>query len=482
MVLRVLGFLLLVLAANLIIPTAMAWIGNDSALRAFLFSLFITAVIGGLLAIIPADMKRFQLRESFLMVAGGWWLFGLFGALPFSLGGIAWVGGPFISYTDAFFETVSGLTTTGASVIARPDQLPHSLQFWRNQTHWIGGMGIIVLGLAFLPLLGGRGSTLFRAEVTGPNQDKLMPRLQATAKLLWIVYVLLTVILAVCLRLAGLSWFDAICYSFSTMATGGFSNHAASIAGYANPLVEWILVIFMLIAGASFALHFRFLRGDFKIHWRDLEFRVYFGAFFVLWMGVTAALLMQGPKELESALRDAAFQVSSLLTTTGYVSADYELWNAPAHFLLLVAMVLGGCGGSTAGGIKISRWIILAKSVSSEFRKVLHPRGVFHPKLAGVPIKEEVSSKVHSFFILYFLIWGLGGAVLTMLGTDLGTALSASLVCLGNIGPGFAGVGPTDNYAFFSPLAKWLLSVLMVVGRLELFTVLVLFTRFYWKD
>jgi trk system potassium uptake protein TrkH len=482
MVFRVWGYLLVVLSITMLLPTAMAVYYEEEIVEPLLASMVLTLSVGGLLTISRSAGAKFQLRESFLMVTGGWVLFATFGALPYYLGSLPWINGvDYISYTDAYFETMSGLTTTGSSILNDIEALPKALLFWRSWTHWLGGMGIIVLSLAIMPLLGSKGGALFKAEVPGVSADKLMPRLQGTAKILWMVYGFFTLIHAVLLHWAGMDLFDSVCHAFSTMATGGFSNNNASITGYASPAIEWVIIVFMIIAGANFSLHFHLLRGSLKPYWKDVEFRTYMGIILIATAVIALGLNWKQDVQWQDSVRLGAFQVASILTSTGYASADYVLWPQFTQFVLFALMLIGGSGGSTGGGVKVIRVLIASKLALGEIRKTLHPKGVFHTKLAGEPIKEEVTWKVFSFILLYAILVVFFGFVLSAMGVDLPTSLSASLSSMGNIGPGFAGVGPTNNFAAIPDAGKWILSLEMLIGRLELFTVLVFFTRDFWR-
>ncbi len=474
-VLKVLGYLNLILSVALFIPWLVALgYGESHSAKVFLFSLAFTFFTGFLLAGLKPKSTRFRFRESAMVVTLGWVFFSVFGALPYVLeSGMGWA--------DGVFETMSGLTTTGASVMTDIEAMSRSILFWRALTHWIGGMGIIVLSLAILPLLGASGASLFKAEVPGPTTDKLMPKLQETAKLLWYVYVGITALQIVLLKLAGMDWFDSVCHTFATVATGGFSTRNASLAAFDTPLIQWIHIVFMFIAGANFTLHFRLLSGQPSIYFKDREFRFYFIIFAFASLSIALDLFLRQGLGVEKSLRDASFQVVSILTTTGFVSADYSQWSSLAQGILLLLMFIGGCGGSTGGGVKVIRVMILLRVGWGELRKVLHPNAVFHLKIAKTPVKEEIQAKVLAFFVLYFLTAFFGGMLLTVTGIDIGSALSASLSCLGNIGPGFGLVGPVENFSGLSDAAKWILSFLMMAGRLELFTVFVLFTREYWS-
>jgi trk system potassium uptake protein TrkH len=478
-VFRSLGNLILLLGATQLVPWAVAWHFDEASISPIGYSIIAAGIVGILVGRIPVRSDRFRFKESVLTVTLGWISFSLLGALPWIFAGI-------LEPTAAIFETMSGLTTTGASVINDIEALDHGLLFWRSLTHWIGGMGIIVLSLAIMPLLGKQGGNLYKAEVPGPTTDKFGPKLQATAKVLWYVYALITILETGALWLAGMSLFDAVNHAFATVATGGFSTKNASIAAYgAN--VQWIITFFMFLAGANFALHFHLLGNPSKIfkgpaaYWRDFEFRTYFLITFGVILAIGAILWTQSDLPFEKAIRDASFQAVSIITTTGFVSADYSQWPALAQGLIFALMFIGGCGGSTGGGIKVIRHVILFRSALQELKKTLHPQGVFHLKVSGQPVREEVLAKVLAFFFIYVLLILVTGLMVSFTGPDLGTSMSAALVSVGNIGPGFAGVGPVENFTIIPPAGQWVLMFGMLAGRLELFTVLVLFTRSYWK-
>ncbi len=415
-------------------------------------------------------------REAFAVVTLSWVLCSAIGGLPFYLHGTV------STYTDAYFEAMSGFTTTGASVLTNIEANPRGILFWRSLTHWLGGMGIIVLSLAILPFLGVGGMQLFKAEVPGPVPEKLTPRIQKTAILLWGVYVILSVAETILLMAAGMNLFDALTHTFGTMATGGFSPKNTSVGFYGSPAVDWIITIFMFLAGANFTLHYFALRGRLSVFWKDEEFRFY------TWvtLGGTAtimAVLMAGGTyaSIGDALRFSAFQVVSILTTTGFVTADFEKWPMYAQLLLLVFMFIGGCAGSTGGGIKNVRALLLAKQVKAEIRRLLHPKAIFLPRIGGKIVEREATNSVAVFFIVYMALFVAASLVMAGMGLDLVSALSSVAATLGNIGPGLGIVGPMDNYAAIPLPGKWVLSLCMLLGRLELFTVLMLFVPGTWR-
>ena len=435
----------------------------------------ITIGAGVLLLLLTRGSFDLGIRDAFGVVAFGWIAMTLFGALPFRLSGVT------PHFVDAVFETMSGFTTTGASILPDIESVPKGILFWRALIQWIGGMGIILLSLAVLPMLGVGGMQLYQAESPGPSPDKLTPRIRQTAAYLWGVYAALTVLETGALKLAGMSWYDAVCHSFTTMATGGYSTRNRSIASYGSPWIEWILVVFMWLAGANFALHYRGLRSP-KTYFKDAEWRAY-----LVITVVTVAILAGGLYWVhgfhpERALRGAAFQTVSFMTTTGYATEDVELWHPAMRWVLLMLMMIGGCAGSTAGSIKVVRHLILAKSGLQELRLAAAPRGVRPVTLGrGRRVDEKIVREVLGFSFLYMGILAGGTLLLAAFSPDLETALSAAATTLGNVGPGFAAIGPFDNFAWFDPAAKWLLILLMLVGRLEIYTVLVLFLPATWK-
>lgn len=458
----------------------MAWAAWDRTpdLAALGASLLIGLSVSGLLFYMgrKASAKELGPREAFAVVSLSWILCSAIGALPFYLNGTV------STYTDAFFEAMSGFTTTGASVLTNIEANPRGILFWRSLTHWLGGMGIIVLSLAILPFLGVGGMQLFKAEVPGPVPEKLTPRIQQTAFLLWAVYVLLSLAETLLLMVAGMNLFDALTHTFGTMATGGFSPKNLSVGFYRSPFVDWIITVFMFLAGANFTLHYFALRGRLSVFWKDEEFRFYtwitlFGTATVM------AILLAGNaySSAGDALRFSAFQVVSILTTTGFVTADFEKWPAYTQLLLLVLMFVGGCAGSTGGGMKNIRILLLAKQAGAEIRRLLHPRSVIVPRIGGKVVEREAMNSVAVFFVVYMALFVGASLFMAGLGLDLVSAISSVAATLGNIGPGLGIVGPMDNYAAVPQAGKWILSACMLLGRLELFTVLMLFVPGTWR-
>jgi len=415
-------------------------------------------------------------REGYLIVTLGWVIMSFFGSLPFLF------SGAIPNFTDAFFETISGYTTTGASILNNIESLPKGILLWRSMTHWIGGMGIIVLSLAILPILGVGGMQLFIAEVPGPTPDKINPRVTGTAKRLWFIYVLLTVSEIVLLMLGGLNLFDAINHAFATMATGGFSTKQDSIAFYNdNPFAQYVIMLFMYLAGVNFSLHYYALKRRFQKVWGNEEFRVYTGSILMVAISLAGGLSMTTDFSLEESFRHGLFTVLTIVTTTGFVTVDYEAWVPALTFLVFMLMFTGGSAGSTGGGIKTARIILLIKNSFIELKRLVHPRAVIPVRLNGEVIPLDVMSKVLSFFMIYMLTFIMSSFIMSCMGLDFISAMGSVITSLGNIGPGFGIVGPVSNYAEIPSLGKWFLSFLMLLGRLELFTVVILFAPAFWR-
>lgn len=419
----------------------------------------------------PVDL---QIREAFLTVSLTWVTFSFLGALPFMISGYI------PNLTDAFFETMSGFTTTGATILSDIEALPKSLLVWRNMTQWLGGMGVIALAVAVLPFLGVGGVQLFKAEVPGPIKDKISPRISETAKLLWGVYLLFTVVEVLLLMLGGLSFFDAVCVTFGTLATGGFAPTNTSIAAFPSPFIHYVITVFMFIAGVNFSLHYWALRGKFRPYLTNPEFRFFLGITALATGLILGARLIEGEVFTEELFRSTLFQTVSILTTTGFITHDYEQWPFVTQIILLALMLFGGCTSSTGGGIKNLRILVAFKFMGSELKKLFHPHGVFPIRTGDRVVPERLVSNIIGFIALYILIFFLGVMAMTGLGLDIDTSIGAVAATLGNVGPGIGGVGPVENYSHLPVLGKWILSFLMLVGRLEIFTVLVIMTRTFW--
>lgn len=419
--------------------------------------------------------KELSRKDGYLVVTLGWLSMTLFGMLPFL------ISGTIDNVTDAFFETISGLTTTGASIINDIEAMPKGLLFWRSMTQWIGGMGIIVLTVALVSIIGVGGMQLFVAEAPGISPDKLKPRIKDTAKRLWIIYVGLTLTESVFLMFGGMNFFDAINHSLTTMATGGFSTKNASMAHYDSPYLQYVVIIFMFIAGINFTLTYFGLKLKLKKVWENEEFKAYLTtmAIFTLVTSVGIAFFTDAP--FEKAFREGAFQVVSIITTTGFITADYTSWSHILTVLFFFFMFIGGSSGSTAGGVKIVRHVILFKNSFLEMKRLLHPSSIIPVRLNRKAISQSVTFNVLAFIMIYISVFVFGSIAVSLTGVDFVTTIGAVATSLGNIGPGFGAVGPLDNFANLPQLTKWILSFLMLLGRLELFTVLILFTPYFWK-
>jgi len=430
-----------------------------------------------------------QKKEGYLIVTLGWLVLSITGMFPFLF------TGEIPHLADAFFETLSGYSTTGSSILTDIESMPKGILFWRSATHWIGGMGIIVLTIAILPLLGIGGMQLFMAEAPGPSTDKLHPRISDTAKRLWLIYVSLTFCEFFLLKFAGMTWFDAINHAMATMSTGGFSTKNANIAHYnAMPMVQYIIIIFMFIAGTNFVLTYFALKGKVRKIFQSEEFKYYFFGIVIISTIIAVIIIFyQDPTlkttidhpmiygKVESAIRHSFFQVISVLTTTGFVSADFTMWSFFATGIFFSLFFVGGSAGSTSGGVKIVRHIVMLKSSFLEFKKALHPNAIIPVRYDNKPVNHTIVFNIISFFIIYMLIFVVSSVILTFLGLDFLSALGAAASSLGNIGPAIGSVSPVDNYAHLTDAAKWFCAFLMLIGRLELFTVLILFSPFFWR-
>jgi trk system potassium uptake protein TrkH len=495
-VLSTLGALLFFLGVALLFPMAVGLLYGEAAWGSFGLTALISLTLGGLgWRSMKVEAEDLRVREGFAIVALAWFVLALVGALPFVLGGVL------ESYTDAFFETISGFTTTGATILGgghtpEIEALPNAFLFWRSLAHWLGGMGIIVLTLAILPILGVGGMQLYKAEVPGPSADKLTPRVRETAKRLWLIYVGITVV-EVLLLLPAMSFFDAVNHAFATMATGGFSTENGSVGQYGSAYVDWVVTVFMIFAGMNFALHYRLLRGAAITVVRDTELQVYLGIILAATLLITLSLWeptmallpnedpasagFEGYTSLGEALRFAAFQASSIVTTTGFATADYEIWPPLAVGVLFALFFVGGMAGSTGGGVKVVRHVLLFKNSFKEIKQLIHPQAIMPLRLGDRVVPQGVMRNVLSFMVLYFGLVVFGTLVMGSLGMDLLSAFGATISCIGNIGPAFGSFGPAENYAHVPALGKWMLSLLMIAGRLEIFTVLILFVPAFWR-
>ena len=421
------------------------------------------------------DTSQLNKRDSYLIVSLGWITMSAFGAIPFV------VHGSIPSYTNAFFETVSGFTTTGASVLSDIESLPYGLLFWRSMTHWLGGMGIIVLSLAILPILGIGGMQLYSAEVAGPSKDKIHPRVRETAKRLWAIYFILTIAETILLLFGGMNLFDALCHSFGTLATGGFSTKNASIAFFNSPFIEYVIIIFMFLGGTNFTLHYFALHGNIKAYFKDEEFRFYLSFLGITILCTALFLFIYNSVGLEKSFRDSAFSIVSILSSTGFATVDYERWHPFFTLMFLFLLLFGACAGSTSGGVKMIRYYLLFKNSFYELKRLIHPQAVIPVRYNERAVTNDVISKIAAFVLLYLITFTVGSVILSFTGLEFSSAMGSVAACLGNIGPGLGSTGPVSNYSHVTDFGKWILSFIMLLGRLELFTLLIIFSPSFWK-
>ena len=482
---NIIGALLTILGSSMIVPILISFLYKESDLNGFLYSSVFCMLSGFSMWYLTRYKRSLTNRDGFAIVTFSWITTAFVGALPF------YFSGAIPNFSDAFFESMSGVTTTGASILGNPltmshldngiESLPMGILFWRSFLQWIGGMGIIVFYIAILPLLGVGGVQLFKAEAPGPVSDKITPRVKETAKYLWIIYLSMTFMQIIALRIAGMQTFDSICHAFTTMPTGGFSTKNASIAHFDSALIHYIIIFFMFIAGINFSLHFRLISGDLGAYFKDAEFKVYL----FITIAITAIIFLSLSLEANlfslEGFRESLFGTIAILTGTGYVLGDYEIWPIFIQMILLTMMFIGGMGGSTTGGMKVIRILLLVKYAVLETRRMLHSRALIPVKIGKQTIHEDVVRNTLGFFLFFMSAFIISTILLSTMGFDLETSIGAAASAMGNIGPALGDFGPTDNYALLPTPGKWLLSFCMLLGRLEIFTVMVLFSRTYWK-
>lgn len=487
---HLMGLLLTVNGGFMLLSSLVSVAYQDGVVKEMVLSGIVTLVLGGMIMLVTkGHRKEIQKRDGYIIVTFGWIFMALAGTLPYVL------TGAIPGFANAFFETMSGYTTTGATILDDIESLPEGVLFWRSITHWIGGMGIIVLAIAILPLLGIGGMQLFAAEAPGPGGDKLHPRITDTAKRLWLIYVGYTIAETILLQVAGMSFFDAINHSLSTLSTGGFSTKNASVAYWNDqPLIQYIIIVFMFLAGTNFVLSYFAFKTKFSKIFRDEEFKTY--AILIFCFTIITALLIYfyvdftassvaHPMVLgkfESAVRHGLFQILAVVTTTGFVTADYTLWTPFLTVIFFGLMFLGASSGSTSGGVKIVRHLILIKNGILEFKRALHPNAILPVRYNNKAVSQAIVFNVLGFFILYMLSFIVGVLVFSWLGLDFRTALGGAASTLGNVGPALGDLGPVDNFASLPTAAKLWATFLMLIGRLELFTVLILFSPFFWRN
>jgi len=484
------GLLLLFNGAFMLLSSLVSLLYKDGVTFDLFISGIIILIVGVIAMILTRNHKKeMNKREGYLVVTFGWIVMALSGTLPYIFTGVI------PSFTNAFFETMSGFTTTGASILNDIEAVPKGVLFWRSLTHWIGGMGIIVLAVAILPLLGIGGMQLFAAEAPGPSSDKLHPRITDTAKRLWLIYFGYTVAETILLNLAGMTFFDAVNHAMCTLSTGGFSTKNASISYWNHqPIIQYIIIVFMFLAGTNFVLSYFAFKGRIQKIIKDEEFKLYF-KFVIIFTAIAALIIyfradvsvssIAHPMvfgEAESAFRHGLFQVLAIITTTGFITADYTLWTPFLVVFFFGLMFLGGSAGSTSGGVKVVRQLILIKNSFVEFRRTLHPNAVLPVRYNNKSISEDIVFNILAFFILYMLSFVVGALVFSMFQIDFESAVGLAASSLGNVGPALGDFGPVNNYSTLPTLAKWWCSFLMLIGRLELFTVLILFTPFFWRN
>ena len=484
-ILNILAMLMASLGIAMLIPAGISWYYDEGVASGFLYSSGFCILTGIPLLIVFRNERKLTNKDGFAIVAFSWITTAAISAIPFYL------TGAIPNITDAFFESMSGVTTTGATIFGSQVTMPHlpngieslpmSVLFWRSFIQWIGGMGIIVFYIAILPLLGVGGVQLFKAEMPGPVADKIRPRVKATARFLWMTYLGFTFTEIVLLSMSGMSWFDSVCHAFTTMPTGGFSTKNASIGAFTNPVTHYIIIIFMMIAGVNFTLHFRAITGNVKTYFRDKEFLFYIGLITSVTFIIFLSLGASRNEWTEKYFRDSLFQTVAILTGTGYSTADYELWTYFAQFILLFMMFIGGMGGSTTGGMKIVRIMLILKYAASETRRMLHAKAIIPIRIGDRFISEDIIRNTLGFFLFYVSIFAITSLMLTAMDLDIISAVSVAASSIGNIGPALGDFGPTDNYALLHPIGKWLLTFCMLLGRLEIFTIMVIFSRTFWK-
>ncbi|MCH2548137.1 MAG: TrkH family potassium uptake protein [Alphaproteobacteria bacterium] len=475
-ILQVNGILLAILAAAMLLPAFIGYILGNPDWKVFLFSAFITAFIGSGLFITNRGFKgELNIRQAFVFTSSSWAILPVFGALPLYYSGFG------LTFTDAYFEAVAGFTTTGSTVISGLDTATPELLLWRALLQWLGGIGIIVFAIAILPMLRIGGMQLFRSESS--EKEKILPRAAQIANAIAAVYGLITLVCAITYWLCGMSGFDAICHALTTVSTAGFSTYDASFGHFQNPKLEYASTIFMLVSALPFLLYYQMLRGRHQDMWRNTQVR-WFLAIYAMSTAIMALwLVTKHPMSFEEAFRLSAFNVASIVTTTGYASTDYTLWGSFAVVFMFLLGVMGGCSGSTTGGIKVFRYQVLFETAKSQINQLIQPHGVFLPKYNHKPISDAVSNSVMTYFILFAMTFTVTAMLLSLMGLDYITSLSAAASAVANVGPGLGPIiGPSGNYAPLPDGAKYLLCFTMIAGRLELFTVLVLFSPSFWRD
>ncbi len=470
----IVGVINLIVAVAMLVPLGVSLIFRDGDTTSFVLSFIITAGVGAVLFFgFRTRGLEVNHREGFLVVAGAWLSASFFSSIPYMF------DPHFPTLVDAVFEATSGITTTGASVLTVIEGVPRGILFWRSMTHWLGGIGIVVLSVVVLPILGIGGMQLYRAEASSISGEKFLPRVKDMAKILVIIYFLMTFAMVVLLLLSGMSLYESFLHAFGSISTGGFSDKNASIAYFGNYLIEWLIVIFMFVSATNFPLHYNLYRKGFRSYLENEEFKFYFCVIAISTLLI--AINISGSYSIGGTIRHAAFQVVSIVTTTGYATQDYGQWPVFSQMLLFVLMFFGGCAGSTTGAIKCVRILVIGKFIYKEIYRLIHPHVITHVKLNGKVLPPEVIKGVTGFTILFFLVFVVSSFLLSLTGLDLITSMSSAAASLGNIGPALGATGPAENYAFLTAFAKWVLIFDMVLGRLEIYTLLILFIPAFWR-
>lgn len=473
---RLITIILSIISITMVIPVGVAlYYGEFHVISGFAIP-GIICIFFAILFFFITRKKNFHLssRAGFGAVALSWIFASLLGAMPFFITGYS------PSFADAFFESASGFTTTGATIFSDVESLPRSINLWRSQMHWLGGMGIVALTVALLPLLGVGGFQLIKAETTGPEKGKITPKITVTAKILWFIYLGFTILQTVLLLFAGMDFVDALSHSFATLGTGGFSTRNASISSYNSALIDWICTIFMFLGGVNFSLYYHLIVRHGSEIKDNTELKAYIIIFLIASLGITVCVIPQYGSFV-NALRHGAFQVASIMTTTGFYTADYTQWPQFAQIIIFALMLIGGCSGSTAGGVKVIRWVILGKQMGNEMRRMIHPHGIFSIQINKRVGRKDIVYNVAAFMFLYSVLVLITTLVASLNNIDLLSSLTASLALVGNIGPGFGAVGPVQNFGFFNDVSKYWFSFVMIAGRLELYTMLIFFMPSFWK-
>lgn len=475
-IIRIIGILLLLETVMFLVCSSVSFYYRESDMLDFWKAGGITAGIGLLLAALGKGGER-QLtrRDGYVLVSFAWVAFSLFGMLPF------YIGGYIPDIADAFFETMSGFSSTGATILDDIESLPHGILFWRSMTQWIGGLGIIMFTIAVLPIFGVSGLQVFAAEASGPTHDKVHPRIGITAKWIWSIYTGITTLLVCLLMLGGMDWFDSICHAFATTGTGGFSTKQASVAYYNSPYIEYVISIFMFISGINFTLVLLFVNRKFKKFISNAELKFYFSSVVFFTAVIAIALYYTSPMGMEESFRKSLFQVISLHTSTGFATDDYMQWSLVLWGLLTIIMLMGACAGSTTGGLKCIRMVILTKVSRNEFKHILHPNAILPVRINKQVISSSIVSTVLAFCFIYITIIVISTLLMMTMGVGAEESIGCVISSIGNMGPGLGETGPAYSWNALPDAAKWLLSLLMLLGRLELFTVLLLFTPDFWK-